>query len=919
MANPLQSLFGHGQSLWLDFIRRSLMQSGELATLISEDGLRGMTSNPTIFQKAIAGSDDYDEAILSLLDQFPQASVTDLYERLAIGDVQRALDIFFPLYQESQGTDGFVSLEVSPQLANDSQGTIAEAKRLWQMVERPNLMIKVPATMAGIPAIEALLAEGINVNVTLMFSLAHYEAVAQAYLRGLARCVRKEYVASVASFFVSRVDTVVDALLDKIGSPAAKALRGKAAIANCKAVYARFREIFYGESFQTLRTQGAKVQRVLWASTSTKNPAYSDVLYIEELIGSDTVNTIPPETIKAFREHGVVRPTLAERLAEAKAFLTTLASLGIDMQAITEQLQKDGVAAFIKSFTELMTSIAQKRHTMLAARLNRCQAQLGAHAAKVEERLRTWENSKWLERLWAKDHTLWSLKPVAEISDRLGWLTLPEMTGDLKAVRTLAEEAQKENIRHVVVLGMGGASLTAEVWRQMFAPMPGYPSLVVLDTTHPAAILALQRELDLRHTWFIVASKSGTTRESFVLFHYFWHTLRSAGCSPSRHFIAITDPDTPLTHMAQARGFRRIFSAFPEMSGRYSALSVFGLVPAALLGLDTSELLRQARIMQAACGMGYTGNPALLLGAVLAELALAGRDKLTLMTSPGLCAFSLWLEQLIAESSGKDGKGVVPVSDEPAAAPETYGNDRIFVAILLQGDTYTQLEKKLTLLAEAGHPVVRIELPHKKAITQEMYRWQLATASLCSALGVHPFDQPDVDLGKKTASKATEHGGKTSRYGNGINVVSVQDSESLGKAIKNWLALALPGTFLAIQAYLAPCAANDRILHELVVQLQACTHVAVTAAYGPRYLHSTGQMHKGGLAGGLFLQLTDDSLHILPIPEEKHSFNSLIAEQSLGDYQALRQYNRIVLRIELGSEVEAGLQRICHIIAGYKE
>lgn len=364
MANPLQSLFTQGQSVWLDFIRRSLMQSGELSKMIADDGLRGMTSNPTIFQKAISGSNDYDEALCKLLDSFPRASTHDFYEHLAIGDVQRALDIFLPLYQESKGGDGFVSLEVSPHLAHDTQGTIAEAKRLWQTVDRPNLMIKVPATPAGIPAIEELLAANIHVNVTLMFSLAHYEAVAQAYLRGIARSSKKDRVASVASFFVSRVDSVVDAALDKIGTAEAKAMRGMTAIANCKAVYARFREIFYGEPFRQLRAQGAQVQRVLWASTSTKNPAYSDVLYVEGLIGPDTVNTVPPETIKAFRDHGTVRPTIEHGLAEAKKHLETLARLGIDLQEVTEKLQEDGVKAFANSFRELMAALEQKRRTI---------------------------------------------------------------------------------------------------------------------------------------------------------------------------------------------------------------------------------------------------------------------------------------------------------------------------------------------------------------------------------------------------------------------------------------------------------------------------------------------------------------------------------------------------------------------------
>src|SRR5262245_21263333 len=304
--NALKELAGQGQSIWLDYIRRNMLRSGELKRLVDEDGIRGVTSNPTIFEKAIAGSTDYDDALRALLAKDSTTEVGKLYEPLAIEDIQAATDVLRSVYDSTGGDDGYVSLEVSPHLANDTQATIGEAKRLRGLVNRPNLMIKVPATPAGIPAIEELIADGLNINITLMFSMRHYEAVAGAYLRGLERCANPAQVASVASFFVSRVDTMVDKALETLGSERAQSLLGKIAIANSKMVYNRFLQIFHGEGFARLRSRGARVQRPLWASTGTKNPKYSDVLYVENLIGAETVNTLPPETLNAFREHGKI-------------------------------------------------------------------------------------------------------------------------------------------------------------------------------------------------------------------------------------------------------------------------------------------------------------------------------------------------------------------------------------------------------------------------------------------------------------------------------------------------------------------------------------------------------------------------------------------------------------------------------------
>ncbi len=367
-ANPLLELRKQGQSVWYDNISRSLMDTGQLQSLIELDGIRGVTSNPTIFEKAILQSKGYDASIKALVEQ--GSSEQEIYESLVVEDIQRAADLFREVYKETRGEDGYVSLEVSPRLAYQTKETITEARRLWARVDRPNLMIKVPATQEGIPAVEVLIGEGINVNITLMFSMSHYIQVAEAYLRGLkilAESGRPLTVSSVASFFVSRVDTLVDQRLEKARQGRAaqdqekiSELLGKTAVANTRLVYQKFKEVFSSKTFQSLKQKGARVQRPLWASTSTKNPRYRDVIYVEELIGPDTVNTMPPATVDAYRDHGLVRPSLEENLAEAQCALEQLATIGIDMDDVTSQLQRDGVKSFADSFETLMQTISSK-------------------------------------------------------------------------------------------------------------------------------------------------------------------------------------------------------------------------------------------------------------------------------------------------------------------------------------------------------------------------------------------------------------------------------------------------------------------------------------------------------------------------------------------------------------------------------
>lgn len=359
--NPLREVEGLGQSIWLDYMRRDLITTGKLQQMMDEDGISGITSNPTIFEKAISAGSDYDSTIQKILTTSPEIDSATLFEQLEVEDIRMAADVLQPIYNRTKGNDGFVSIEVNPHLAYNTAGSVAEAKRLWSEVERPNLMVKIPATCEGLPAIEELIAGGINVNITLMFSVSQYEDVARAYLRGIAQTRDPEKVCSVASFFVSRVDTVVDKALEELATPEALALRGKAGIANAKLAYFRFREVFSSSEVQKLQGKGVRLQRPLWASTSTKNKAYSDVLYVESLIGKDTINSVPPETLEAFRDHGRAKVTLLDNQIEAEEVIGKLQAMEINMRSIGMELTEQGVEKFEKSYDDLVASLDRKR------------------------------------------------------------------------------------------------------------------------------------------------------------------------------------------------------------------------------------------------------------------------------------------------------------------------------------------------------------------------------------------------------------------------------------------------------------------------------------------------------------------------------------------------------------------------------
>jgi len=745
-----------GQSIWFDNIRRALLISGGLAALL-EKGVTGVTSNPTIFEKAIAGSADYDKAMIPLAQA--GKSPTEIYETLAFEDIGHAADLLRPIYDRTNGKDGFISLEVNPALANDTTGTLTEARRLFKTLSRPNVMIKVPATPAGIPAIEALISEGINVNVTLIFSVEQYRAVALAYLAGLEKFVQAgsdpSKVSSVASFFVSRVDTALDPILAGQGHTE---LQGKIAIANARAAYGLFTELFSGERWLKLQEQGAYPQRPLWASTGTKNPLYSNTLYVDNLIGANTVNTVPPETLIAFLDHGRVEETLVSGLAQAQADLQRLTALGLDLKTVTDKLLEDAVSAFSRSFETLMASIAQKQSDILAQK-SLLTFSLGEYKPSVDRSLLQVREERVMGRVWEHDHTVWKSEPT-EITNRLGWLDSPAvMCENVTQLNAFVESVKADGIEQALLMGMGGSSLAPEVFSKIFAnPNKGLKKgLSVLDSTDPQAVLAAERSLDLAKTLFIVSTKSGGTVETFSFFKYFYNRVaeRIGNENASKRFIAITDPGSGLADVAAKYNFRAVFLNDPNIGGRYSALTMFGLAPAALVGVDVERLLDSAQVMTCnadGCNCPVDGNNlGGQLGTTIGELAKHGRDKLTFVLSPKIESFGDWVEQLIAESTGKEGKGILPVVGEPLGKPEVYGEDRVFVYIKLADDfTY---DEKIQALEKAGHPVIRLFLDNEYDLGGQFFLWEMATAVAGARLGINPFDQPNVEAAKILARK----------------------------------------------------------------------------------------------------------------------------------------------------------------------
>ncbi|MBZ5663758.1 MAG: bifunctional transaldolase/phosoglucose isomerase [Acidobacteriia bacterium] len=946
-ANLLTQLQTFGQSIWLDYIRRDLLKGGELQRLITEDGLRGMTSNPAIFEKAIAGSTQYQDFLDSLAGR-ADLDAKGRYELLAIRDIQDAAGLLRPIYQSTKKRDGYVSLEVSPYLAHDVNGTLDEARRLWKSVGRENVMIKVPGTAEGIPAFRQLISEGINVNVTLLFAQGVYEEVAAAYIDGVEAFAASggdvSKIASVASFFISRIDSLVDSLvgeqLKKEMDPARKArlqgILGKVAIANGKLTYEAYQRIFSTPRWKALAAKGAQTQRVLWASTSTKNPNYRDVIYIEELIGPDTVNTVPPATLDAFRDHGKPRQSLTEDLDGARKTMADLAGVGIVMKDVTDKLTADGVKLFADAFDTLLAAVEKNTKLLGTPQVNAQSASLPADLdAAVKKNLNGWRATGKVRRLWHQDATLWTNEDEAKW---LGWLGITDdQISNAAKLKALADEVKSGGFSDILLLGMGGSSLCPEVLALTFAQTHGFPRLHILDSTDPAQIRSVEKKVDLAKTLFIVSSKSGSTLEPNIYKQYFFervqHTV-GADKAGSR-FIAITDPGSKMQLVAERDRFRHIFYGLPSIGGRYSALSNFGMVPAAAMGVDTGKFLQRTKEMVDACKAAapVEQNPGVMLGLVMGTAAKLGRDKITLITSPGISDLGAWLEQLIAESTGKLGKGIIPVDREDIGAPDVYGNDRIFAYLRLEGGVDAAQDNKVSALEKAGHPVVRIAVSDTYNLGQEFFRWEIATAVAGSILGINAFNQPDVEASKivtKQLTSAYESTGSLPMerpvveeagiklFTDENNAAELAKATGSDRSLKNYLRAHMArlgaGDYFALLGYVEMNTVHEALLQSLRMTVRDRKRVATCLGFGPRFLHSTGQAYKGGPNSGVFLQVTCDDAQDLPVPGQKYTFGVVKAAQARGDFQVLADRKRPALRVHLGSDVRAGLGKLAELV-----
>jgi transaldolase/glucose-6-phosphate isomerase len=869
-----------GTSIWLDQIRRSLTQTGELQRLVDEFCLRGVTSNPAIFEKAILGSPEYDDQIEELARG--GADARSIYQAIAIQDVQEACDVLRSVYDSTDGYDGYVSLEVDPDLAFDTRKTMEQAREYWGRVDRPNLMIKIPGTDEGLPAIEEMLYEGLNINVTLLFKVEQYEKVVDRFVAAMERRHAEGKsldLHSVASFFVSRVDTEVDKRLEQLGRTD---LQGKAGIANARAAYQRFLEVFHGERFAQLLEAGCPVQRPLWASTGVKNPKYRDTMYVDELAGPETVNTMPMATLDAAADHSEPRENGAA--IDPSDDLRALAEAGIDMTDVTDKLLREGIDAFVTPMEQLLAGIESKREAIVTGRPETIESSIPArYEPRIAARVQRASADQVERRIAKKDDTLWGPAGQREVKDRLGWLHAHEdLLDEVDDLTAFARQARADGLREAVVLGMGGSSLAPEVFRRSFGTAEDGLILHVLDSTDADAVRDAEAAVPLDKTLFVVSSKSGGTIETLSAFHYFWE--KTGG--NAAQFVAITDPGTSLDRLGTERGFRRVFRNNPEIGGRYSALSYFGIVPAALLGADIRALLEGASVASEGCSNpDVSQNSGLWLGCALGELALAGRDKLTFVIDEPIASFGLWAEQLVAESLGKHGKGIVPVAGEPVGAPEGYGNDRVFIHLRSEDDPGH--DDAVKRLADAGQPVITVRSSGPSDLGRIMFFAEFATAVAGWALKVNPFDQPDVQAAK---DKTKEVLGQATPP-----EIAEADLDALRRLLD-----AGPPHYLAIQGYVAPSELFDAEVAALRELLRDKSRMATTFGYGPRYLHSTGQLHKGGPPAGRFLQLFHEAEQDLEVPGESYTFETLKRAQADGDLLVLRDRElpaeRIVLR-----------------------
>ncbi len=906
LKNNSMRLFESGQSVWLDNIRRGLIKNGKLAKDIERGIIRGVTSNPSIFRKAITNSQDYENALIPMA----LANVDEKYifTQLTVEDIRNAADLFRDLYISSQGNDGFVSLEVSPLYAHDPEETLVQAKSVWKAVNRPNLMIKIPVTNEILPVITELTAAGINLNLTLIFSPEQYEQAAEAYIAGLRQRIEKgetiDKIRSVASIFVSRVDTKIDSMLAETGV-STRSLQGKAAIRNAQKIYNRSLMIFNDENFGNIRERGGNAQRVLWASTSVKNKLFKQTYYVDALVGENTVNTVPPSTLDALLKSCETKPSLPVPEDEIEAFFVSLQNAGINIDAVYAQLEDEGIAAFMTDYNATLD--------LIRLRCEGIRKNMGQLQNVIEESFQKFDRESVMRRIFSKDPTVWTFNTQSypEIRSRLGWLdtykTTESVITDYIALRN---ELKKEGVSQILLIGTGGTSIVPEVIANIFDSETDI-KITVIDSTDPVEIAEVRKGYDPKSTLFIVSSKSGNAIEIHALMDYFFaQTKETFKDKAGSRFIAITDSGSALEKIASDLGFRHIFHTDSSVGGRFSALTAYGIFPAILMGLDHQIISQKVTEMMKNCSPSLPAhrNEGAALGTFIGTAAIYGKDKLTIIADPAFSSFGSWLELIIAESTGKEGKGIVPIDLEPELEDKSYANDRFFVYIN-HDNTYRDRVQKLQ---EQGYPVYEIAVDDEYDLFAEFYRWEIAVSVACSILYVNPFDQPDVLGGKIcTSAKINEI------HENGVlkepepvwedEQTEVSTREELGdlsqcrnynEIITRFISKAKSGKdYIAVIAFLPTNEESTIWLQQLRRTILQCTKCATMIGFGPRFLHSTDQLFKGGPNNGFFIQVVTDHSDDILISNEYMSFKKLEQAQALENFESLSEKGRHVIRI----------------------
>ena len=940
--NSLWGLRGRGQGVWLCGLRRLLTEADSLAGLAVSYGISGIETDLLMLAGAVERGPEYHDSLVSWANG---VSVARPVEALLIEEASIGARLLAPVYEETEGRDGYVSVDVDPSLANDVEEMSMAIRRLHSAIDEPNVIPRLPPTKSGCAVFEAFTAEGFSVHVGPIFSVASAERVTEAFARGALRLPKEiekaRRLASVVSFGLASLDEAIDELLkgwirtaDRDVS-GAESLLGSVATAIAKVACRHQRDLLFQKLPGSLRESGPRSLRLMWTDLATGDPRRHRLRYIHRLIGPDTIAAMPLGLMRDCACAPLAESALGQRVDEAEEILEEVESLGIDLDAIGSELQERYIARRRLQYGELGNvilaatedNVGGKRQADevagIVAPLSTSELEVPSaliEAKNIDDQLPT--------RLWLKDSSLWSEDPTAQdfIRNRLGWLDLVESTPSASASsREFVKRMDDGDVDQVILLGMGGSSLCAEVCRQVFA----VEDVWIVDSTIPTTVAAVAASVDLGRTLVIVASKSGTTIELQALLDFFHARCTRMFDRPGQRFVAITDPGTPLEQIAYERGFRSLWLAPTDVGGRFSALSVFGILPMELMAIDSVAVWTSARRMAASCAAGTStpDNPGTRLGAALFNAYEAGRDKVTFVCSPSLTAFGMWAEQLIAESTGKEGVGLVPIVGEPVGEADQYGDDRIFVALELAGEDDSGRDIWLDALRQEGHPVMKFVLDNRYQIGAEFIRWQIAVASAGFLMGINPFDQPDVQ-GSKNRTKAILDSYKAGTgmpdrapiaMGSGWVVFADLErdkelaSQQNGDGLESWLSAHLGRAqvpdYVALQAFVACEPRTLSAFQEIRRLLCERRGVATTLGWGPAFLHSTGQLHKGGPDNGIFLQITADDSEDIEIPGAGYSFGRLVRAQSLGDLAALEERGRRVLRVHL-RDVASGAEAL---------